>query len=77
MGDVISLRARREQLDAEGHARALVLFECAANLARTEHAGLVRLIEQTYGPGWLDQRVRATVCPRAVTDAPRREKARR
>lgn len=76
MGDVISLRARREQQDAELHARALVLFECAVNLARSEDPGLLKLVEQTYGPGWLNDRVRATVSPRKV-DAPQHVKARR
>ena len=76
MGDVISLGARREQRDAEQHARALVLFECAVNLARQEDPGLLRLVEQTFGATWLEDRVRATSAPRRI-ELPSHVKAQR
>ena len=71
MDNVISLRNFRERNETEKHARALVLFECAADLARREHLGLLKLVEQIYGSDWVEDRVRATVSPRRVDNAPR------
>jgi hypothetical protein len=77
MGDVVSLGERRERQLAEQHARALVMFECAANLARQAHPGLVELIREQFGDNWVEERVQATVSPRRVSDAPRYVPARR
>lgn len=64
MADVISLEQRRQRRIAEEHARALVMFECAAALARQAHPALMQLIEQSYGREWIDQRVKETLTPR-------------
>lgn len=64
MADVISLAERRQKRTAEEHARALVMFECAAALARQSHPALLQLIEQSYGREWIEQRVKETLTPR-------------
>lgn len=69
MSEVISLAERRQKRSAEEHARALVIFECAAALARQAHPGLLRLIEQSYGHEWLATRVQETLTPRRRRDA--------
>jgi hypothetical protein len=71
MAELISLAERRERRAAEEHARALVIFECAAALARQNHAGLLDLIQLAYGPQWVEERVRETLAPVHHTDAPR------
>lgn len=70
MSEVISLSDVRERRVAEQHARALVMFECAASLARQAHPALMQLIEQSFGTEWINARVRETVTPRRRTDAP-------
>lgn len=76
MGAVISLHERKERLVAEEHARALVLFECAAHLARTAHPGLVDLINEAFGPEFIEERVRNATTPRLMTDAPQMPRAK-
>ncbi len=70
MSNVISLEKHRTQRDAEAHARALVIFEGAAALARQASPELLYLIEQSFGAGWIEERVRATLAPRLVENAP-------
>ena len=70
MGDVVSLSAHREKQLAREHARGLVLFECAAALARRGDPALVALIEETFGADFLDQRVSETLRPHRP-EAPR------
>lgn len=62
--DVIDLERVRERRVAEKHARALVLFECAATLARRQHPGLMKLIDESFGREWFEDRVRETATPR-------------
>ncbi len=77
MADVVSLAEVRQRREAEEHARALVLFECAAALARQSHPGLLRVIEEAYGTDWIAARVRETLTPRRQTDAPVHARTRR
>lgn len=64
MGEVVDLQERRERKHAEDHARALILFECASILARREHPGLVRLINEVFGEAEIELRVKATAIPK-------------
>ena len=77
MAQVISLEERRERQMAEAHARAMVLFECATQLARQAHPGLMSLIDQSYGPGWVEDRVRDTITPRRMDSAEQHVRAKR
>lgn len=77
MADIVSLQEVRDRRNAEEHARALVVFECAAALARQNHPQLLQLIEQAFGAGWVDERVRETLTPRRQTDAPLHPTSRR
>lgn len=61
MSNVINLHAYREKQLAQGHAKALVLFECAAILARRGDPALIALVEEAFGPGFLDERVGESV----------------
>lgn len=77
MSEVISLSERRERRVAEEHARALVLFECASQLARQSHPGLLSLIEESFGSSWVEERVRDTLTPQRMESAPLHTSARR
>jgi hypothetical protein len=69
MGNVVALSNYRNRRAAEEHVRALVLFECAAHLARQNHAGLNALVDEVFGAGWVEQRIVETL------SRPRREEA--
>jgi hypothetical protein len=71
MGDVISLQERREKRSLEEHARALVLFECAAILARRRHSALLRVVEDAFTPEEIEDRVQATMTPRRMVGTER------
>lgn len=77
MGTVVSLQERREQQAVQDHARALVLFECAAILARRRHPALMQLIEESFGREEIEQRIKATVSPQRADDAPMHQSTRR
>lgn len=57
MSNVVCLQAHRDRLEAEAHARALVLYECAALLARRSDPGLIALIEESFGADFLAKRL--------------------
>lgn len=57
MSNVISLHAYRERQLAEEHAKALVVFECAAILARRGDPALIALVEEVFGSDFVDERV--------------------
>lgn len=64
MGKLISLQERRDAVVAEEHARALVLFECAAILARRRDSGLMHLVNEAFGADEIERRIQATLSPR-------------
>lgn len=76
MGNVISLQAHKEKQLAQAHAKALVLFECAATLARRGDPALVALVEEAFGADFLEKRVCETLRP-ARKSAPKRAPSRR
>lgn len=57
MSNVVCLQAHRERLEAEAHAKALILFECATILARRSDPALIALIEESFGADFLAKRV--------------------
>jgi hypothetical protein len=71
MAAVISLEARRRRKVDEEHARGIILFECAATLARRKHPALLKLIEESFGTQWLEDRIQETLKPHPRTDAAR------
>lgn len=77
MGNVVSLQAHREKRLAQDHAEALVLFECAAALARRGDASLIALVKEAFGADYLEQRVTETLQPTRTAAAPRKAPARR
>lgn len=76
LADIISLKDRRERQQASEHARALVLHECAAQLARQAHPGLLKLIAENFGADFIESRVRDTITPRRVENAPQYARAK-
>ncbi len=70
MADVVSLVEVRQRRETEEHARALVLFECAASLARQQHPGLLALVDEAFGSEWVEARVQETLTPKRQDDAP-------
>lgn len=77
MPNVISIREVRERREAEEHAEALVLYECATTLARQNNPALRRVIDEVFGKTFVDERVREAVEPRVRNEAPKHPSARR
>lgn len=63
MGNVVSLKAHREKRLAQDHAQALVLYECAAALARRGDAALIALVKEAFGADYLERRVNESLTP--------------
>ena len=77
MSNIVSLQAVREQRERQKeqqerrqHAEALVLFECAALLARKQHPELIAVVEKAFGPGFLAKRTDQVCEPIRRDDAP-------
>lgn len=71
MSNVINLHAYREKQLAQGHAKALVVFECAAILARRGDPALIALVEEAFGSDFLNERVTESLSPPTPVDSRR------